>query len=300
MKRSTFIILLAMNAIWAGTYPATKSIMAHAPFYLVTSLRYLLAALPLLAIAHVKYGLAMRAGDYARAVAIGVASFTVSPILLYQGVTLSRAADAAILVSIEPLLIAIGAYIFLRERITRRTALALMIAFGGALLLSKFWRGDSGLHPLGTALILGAMLAETTYSLIGKSLLARVPALKITAVAVASASVVNAVALTALGWWPAVANLTGVDWLTLVGFLALLCSAFGYTLWYVALAQDVTANVALTVFVQPVVGIPLAWAWVGERPDAPQLLGAAVILAAVSAAFLRPGRSIPVAEAVDG
>jgi drug/metabolite transporter (DMT)-like permease len=289
MKRSTLVILLLMNVIWAGTYPATKALMAHAPYYLVTSLRYIIAALPLLLIAQVKYGLKMSAGDFGRAVVIGVASFTLSPIALYQGVTFSRAADAAVLVSIEPLLIAVGAYIFLREHIARRTALALLAAFGGVLLLSEFWRAHSVVRPLGTALILLAIFFETTYSLVGKSLLKRVPPLKITAVAITSASVINVVALSALGYWPAAGRLTHVDWLVLVGFLALLCSAFGYTLWYVALAQDLAANVAITVFVQPVVGIPLAWAWVGETPTAPQLLGALVILAAVAAA-LRPAR----------
>ncbi len=291
MKRSTLLTMLVMNAVWAGTYPATKALMGHAPFYLVTSFRYLTALLPLLIIAFWRHGPAISPRDLGRAFVIGICSFSLAPALMYQGVTLARASDAAILVSTEPLLTAIGAYFFLREGISRRTAVAMMFAFIGAAVLAEFWHDAGAVRPIGVGLILAALCAESVYSLLGKGMLERVPPLKITAYAVFGGSVVNMAMLSALGMWPAARGLTDGDWVLLFGYLALICVVFGYPLWYHALAQDRVANVAITVFVQPVVGIPLAWLTVGEQPTLPQLAGAAIIVGAVVAAF--GGRGAP-------
>ena len=171
MKKKTLIVLLLINVVWAGTYPATKYLMQDTPFFLVTSLRYLIALAPLLLLAWLRYGLAFTAGDLLRCAVIGIATFTLCPALMYYGVGLSRAADAAILTSAEPLLVSLGAYFYLRERVDRRTVAALLIAFGGALILSEVWRGGQGdINPLGTFFILAGVCFEAVYSVVDGAL----------------------------------------------------------------------------------------------------------------------------------
>ena len=86
MKKKTLIVLLLINVVWAGTYPATKYLMQDTPFFLVTSLRYLIALAPLLLLAWLRYGLAFTAGDLLRCAVIGIATFTLCPALMYYGV----------------------------------------------------------------------------------------------------------------------------------------------------------------------------------------------------------------------
>ncbi|MDP8256278.1 MAG: DMT family transporter [Candidatus Alcyoniella australis] len=286
MSKRTLLILLLLNVIWAGSYSATKVLMQHAPYFLVTSLRYLAAALPLLILAGRRHGLRMPPGDILRSALMGVSTFTLCPLLMYKGVSLSRASDAAVITAMEPLLVSLGAWIYLRERIGRRTAAALAVSFGGTIVLSQFWRQGESLSAFGIGLILAGVFFEAGYSVIGKEILRRHPPLKIVAVAVGAACLVNVTAISVLGYWPQAANLTAQDWSLLVVYLALLCTVVGYTFWFVALRQDSAAKVAITIYCQPVLGVLIAWAWVDEVPTTWMLIGAAVILIGVSIAVV--------------
>lgn len=297
MKKTTLLLLFLMNAIWGGTYAAVKSIMPHAPYYLVTSTRYLLAAIPVLLYVGRRYGLRMSRGDYLRCLIIGLSTLVFSPLLMYTGVNLGRSADAAILTATEPLLVALGAYFYLRERIGGRTVAALFIAFAGALLLSEFWRENGLVNPVAIALIATAVIFESTYSVLSKELLARHEPIKILAVVLLSGSLVNATAITGLGWWPDLAGLNGVDWLVLVVYLVLICTVFGFAFWNFALRHNATANVSLTIFVQPLFGLLIGWVWLRESPSFGQLTGTLMILAALTIAFsgqaAGPDRELP-------
>jgi drug/metabolite transporter (DMT)-like permease len=294
MKRSTLIALLVFNALWAGTYAATKDLMAHAPFFLVTSTRYFVAIVPLLTLTAWRTGLRMPWRDVARCAAVGLSAFTMCPLLMYSGVNLGRSSDAAILTAAEPLLVAVGAYFYLREKISRRTGAALLIAFGGAVLLSEFWRETGGVNAIAVALIAAGVFFEAIYSVLGKEVLARHSPLKVVTYALVTASIVNATALTALGWWPRLGGLDTADWLTLVFYLSLLCTAGGYTFWYVALREDLTSKVAITIFVQPALGLLISWWWVNEQPTASQLAGTAVVLFAVGLALTGSPEQAPI------
>ena len=236
------------------------------------------------------YGLRMTLGDLVRCAVMGVATFTLCPVLMYAGVGMSRAADAAILTSAEPLLVSLGAYLYLRERVAPRTFVALIIAMGGATLLSEFWKEAGSINPAGTLLIVGGVFFEAWYSVLGKELLARHAPLKVATVALVFACVVNGLVLTGLGFWGHAGGLTLWDWFLLVFFLAGLCTLVGYTVWYVALRADLASRVAITIFTQPVFGIAIAWLWVNETPTASQLTGTAVILAAVAFALFPSAR----------
>lgn len=297
MNRRILYYLLLMNVVWAGSYAATKTLMAVAPFYLVTSLRYFVAAVPLLIAAWYFYGLKMPLRDLVRCAVIGVCTFTLTPLLMYSGVDLARSSDAAILTAAEPLLVTFGAYLYLRERISRRTTAALFLAFGGAILLSEFWSTTSAVNPLGTLLILGGVFFETSYSVIGKELLIRHAPLKVTAVTIACGCLVNLIGVSVMGYWPLVERLSVGNWLLLVGYLSLVCTLIGYTVWFVALRQHLAANVAITIFAQPVVGILVGWLFVSETPTAWQLIGTAVILLAVALALVRPAATAILAKA---
>ena len=259
-------MLVLMNVLWAGTYAGTKDLMQHAPYFLVTSTRYLVAVVPLLLITYARGGLGITLGDFGRCVVIGVSTFTLCPLLMYTGVSMGRSSDAAILTSAEPLLVSLGAYLYLREKVGRRTAVALLIAFGGAITLSEFWRTGGAINPLSVFLIAGGVFFEAIFSVLGKELLYRNPPLKIVTYALLSGSLVNGIALSFLGFWPKLGALTSVDWFVLVVYLSLICTVGGYTWWYIALREDTTSKVAITIFIQPVVGILVSWAWVGERP----------------------------------
>lgn len=141
MHKKILLLMLLMNVIWAGSYAATKVLMQNVPFYMVTSARYFIAAIPLIILAVRQYGLKMSFADFGKCAIIGISTFVFCPVLMYAGVDISRAADAAVLTSMEPILVSLGAYIYLREKVAPRIFFALAIAFAGSLILSEFWKG---------------------------------------------------------------------------------------------------------------------------------------------------------------
>ena len=292
MKKHVLGLLLAINVIWAGSYSATKVLMADAPFYLVTSIRYLIAAVPMLLYLGLRGrgGFRMSPHDFFTCLLMGIATFTLCPVLMYAGVGLSRAADAAILTSTEPLLVSMGAFLYLREKLTRSTVVGLLIATGGALVMSEFWNQSGSINPLGTALIFCGVFFEAWYSVLGKELLSRHDPLKVATMAIAAACLVNVIAVSALGMWPLARAFSLPDWLLLAVYLSFLCTLVGYTVWFVALQTDAASRVAITIFTQPVIGLIIAWIWVHEIPTTAQLAGTSVILAGVSVALFGSGK----------
>lgn len=293
MRKNILLLMLLMNVIWAGSYAATKVLMQTTPFYMVTSLRYFIAAVPLTILTVRQYGLSMNAADLGKCALIGISTFTLCPVLMYAGVDISRAADAAVLTSMEPILVSLGAYIYLREKVAPRIFIALLIAFCGSLILSEFWKESGQINPLGTFLIIGGVFFEAIYSVIGKELLKRHSPLKITTVSILIACALNAFAISFLDYWKHIPSLTFSNWLILAGYLAGLCTFVGYTFWYVALKTHAASNIAITIFTQPVFGILIAWVWVNETPTVSQIAGTTTILVAVSWALIGTKKPLP-------
>lgn len=296
MKKSTLLILLSLNVLWAGTYAATKLLMAQGHFFAITSLRYLIGIVPLVLLTHFRHGLRAGARDVLRCAVIGISTFTLAPLLIYAGVAIGRSADAAIITSTEPLLVSLGAYLYLRERLDRRTLAALLIAFAGAVLLSEFWTATDAARPASIMLIACGVFFEAFYSVLGKELLTRLPPLKVITLALLSGSAVNVLILSLTGRWPDFTHFQVVHWAILGGYLSLICTVVGYTFWFYALRETAVATVAITIFVQIPFGLAFSRLWVGEQPTGSQILGAAIILAAVSLAVVRPrgaGREPP-------
>jgi drug/metabolite transporter (DMT)-like permease len=61
--------------------------------------------------------------------------------------------------------------------------------------------------------------------------------------------------------------------------LAIICTAIGYTVWFVVIRECPVNVAALTIFAQSVFGVAIAAFWVGEKLHWGQLLGSLAIVA---------------------
>lgn len=101
-----------------------------------------------------------------------------------KALELTTASQAGLITSMVPLMVALGAYLLLKETITRRTILGFSIAILGACWLSLSAEGSETAPnpPLGNFLEFLAMVAATGYTLFLKHLSARYSPLFLTAV----------------------------------------------------------------------------------------------------------------------
>jgi drug/metabolite transporter (DMT)-like permease len=267
-------LLIGMNLLWAGTISMYKYLGAYLDAGAIATLRFGLAALCMAILWPLLPGKAPRGKDILRALAMGVIVFCLSPRLQIAGVHRGQAGDTSLLIALEPLIVAVGAALLLNERIAPRRWWGFGLGILGMTLISQIWRDD--VHAmrglLANLIFVSSFFCEAAFSIIGKPMLERVSPLKLVAVGLFGGTMANV-------------GVSGVNippmpigaWLTLL-YLSLICTAFGYALWYFAIQRAPISLAALTVFAQPLMGLFLAAVWLRETLHWGQFWGSAVII----------------------
>jgi drug/metabolite transporter (DMT)-like permease len=276
MRTGWLLILIGFNVFWAGTYSAFKDLKQWLNPGQVVTLRYGLAALLLLLCWPLMPGKAPRGRDLLKTIVMGLLVFVAAPRCQVIATQAGQAGDMSVLVALEPLVTALGAAIFLREHIPSNRWLGFVFGMMGAVLLSNIWEPGFRLASLGANLIfIGSFFCESAYSVMGKPLIERAGFLKVTTVALAAGVAVD-FALDGPSTIVAASHLPLRGWLE-VAFLATICTAIGYAVWFAALRVLPVNAVAMTVFTQPFAGSLIAILLLGEQPHWGQLWGGLAI-----------------------
>ena len=184
-------------------------------------------------------------------------------VFVYEGIQASQAAIAAVIVGLEPVLIALWAALLLGERLTSKRAAGLSIGLVGALLVAGV--GTDTPHILGLVFLLGMGLCWGWYTVAGKALMSEFsPVELIAAVSIMGAlwavtpGVISAVWLN--GW----TSPGGEQWIALL-YLSVVNSVLAYLLWNFALVRLPAAMVGTSLYIQPILGATLSWLFLSER-----------------------------------
>jgi drug/metabolite transporter (DMT)-like permease len=214
-------------------------------------------------------------------------------ICMLFGVALTSAVAAGVIMAAIPAAVALLSRAFLGERIARRVALGIACAVGGIALLS-LTRGSAaagtaaGATPwLGNLLLLGAVLCEACYVVIGKQLTGSVSAKRISALV----NLWGLVLVTPLGAWMALsfnfAAVSGAMWALLV-FYAMAASIVTVWLWMTGLRHVPAASAGVYAVMLPVSAAAIGVLALGEPFGTMHALAFALALLGVVLAT-RPG-----------
>ena len=200
-------------------------------------------------------------------------------------VQLTSIASAAVLVTTSPVFIAILGAVFLSERPSRRTVLAIGVAVVGAALIGVS-EGGGGVYPnpaLGNALALGAALLVSIYFLIGRSVRQRMGF-----VAYFWALNVAAAVTCLVGCWIAGISLgLPLPMAGIAGAMGLGPGLLGHGSFVGALKYLPAALLGLLSLSEPILSSLVAWMWFGETPPPLALVGMVVVLASIAAVVTR-------------
>jgi len=278
MKRAHLIILLAMNFFWAGAYSAYKIIGDGLPAGGIVTLRFGLAGLFLLLAWPWLPGRAPRGRDLLNTCWMGVVLVVVGQRLQVYGNQLGTAGNSSVLMAVEPLITSLAAAVFLREHIGSRRLAGFALGMCGVVLLNGVWRKEfqwTGLVP--SLIFVSSFLCEAAGSVLGKPIVARASAVKMLAVALLTGTAVNLL-IDGRMTLRAAMTLTPQAWVLLLA-LAVICTAIGYTVWFIVIRECPVNVAALTIFAQSVFGVAIAALWVGEKLHWGQLFGSLAIVA---------------------
>jgi drug/metabolite transporter (DMT)-like permease len=201
-------------------------------------------------------------------------------------------ASSVVLVSTNPVWVALVSPFVLSERMSRKSALAILTAIFGAILIST--AGGAGMAPhqesplLGNGLAIIGAWAIAAYFIIGRQERGRVALIPYIWLTYGSAAIV--LCLGVLVTRQTVAGLQPITyvWMTLLGLIPQLIghSAYNYALGYLS-----AAYVSLTVLGEAIGSTVLAAIFLGEHLLWLQLLGGVLIMAAVAVASREEARS---------
>ena len=295
MKPSYLIILLVMNFFWAAVYSAYKLLGHDLPTGAIVTLRFGLAGLLLLIVWHWLPGPAPRGRDLLITCGMGLMLYVGGQRLQVYGNQLGSAGNSAVLMAVEPLLTSAAAAIFLREHIGPRRLAGFLLGIVGVALLNGVGRADFQWTNLSASLIfLSSFICEAAYSVMGKPIVARASPMKMVAISILVGTVANLL-IDGRETFTKTQSLSLSAWV-LIGTLALICTAIGYSLWFIII-RDCPINVAaLTIFSQAVFGVIIAAVWVHEKMHWGQLWGSLAILAGLVFGLSRQIKHEPKAQ----
>ena len=188
------------------------------------------------------------------------------------------AGTASFVVNIGPLLIAVGAFMFLGEKLSRNLIPGALIALAGVGLIA--W-GTSSSDRVDLVGVLWALIATVTYAigvLTQKPALTRLSSNQVTLLGAA-------IALIPLFWWApaAIAHVQTAPADAIVGaiWLGAIPTALGFGLWGYALKRMPAGRLGVSTYVVPPLVIAESAILLGEWPHPIAIVGGLIALAGV-------------------
>ena len=276
------LLLILANIIWGATDVAAKfALLEMSPIALLWT-RLSIALITLLPVLWIRRKEIPRTlSGMLPFIGLGLSGFALNFFLVYQGLSLAPASHATALRVSESLVILILAAIILREKVGARAILGLVAGIGGVVLvlnldfrnLSLFTSGSR----LGDLLILSGIIIEGFYTIIGKPVLKKNSPLLATALALLFGWLILTVIFGARVGTEFARQIPSIKSLLACAYLGIAASAFGFWIYYVVLSRRPSHRVGISIMLQPVIGIPLAYL-VFRDPLTPKfLIGAALI-----------------------
>lgn len=278
---------LVTVVLWASAFVGIRAVagdLSPGPFALG---RLVVASLALWVIVAIRRpSLRMSRRDLRLVAVSGIVWFGGYFVALNAGEGLVDAGTAAMIVNVGPILIALFAGLFLGEGFPPRLVTGSAIAFAGALVIGLAIGTQTGQEsaPLGVGLCLLAALAYAIGVVFQKPVLARVPALSVTAVACLIGTAVTLPFAPQLVSELSTAPPDAVAW---VVYLGVFPTAIAFTTWAFALNRTTAGRLGSTTYLVPPVAVLMAWLVLAEVPPTLAFLGGALCIGGVIVARSR-------------
>ncbi|MEM9071910.1 MAG: DMT family transporter, partial [Myxococcota bacterium] len=223
--------------------------------------------------------------DVLRIAGCGLLGMAANQVLFLGGLAHTAAINASVLVTTIPLFTFVFAVLAGQERLRILTTLGIAFAFVGVLSLVGVEEASFGSTFLGDAMIVLNCMSYAAFLVLVRPLAQKHGSLAIVAIGFFTASL----AVAPFGA-PEIHTVSAATWTTwaLVAYVVAIptCAAYLINAW--ALRHATSSEVAIYIYLQPVVGVLLAVAVLDERTDLRGLVSIALVLVGISLVVWRP------------
>jgi drug/metabolite transporter (DMT)-like permease len=230
-------------------------------------------------------------GDYLRLAILSLFGVTFNQLLFVTGLSLTKAANSSLLASTIPIFaLSVGSMIGI-EKLRPVKMIGIVLALAGVLIIIDPRNASfSSSTTLGDILIVINSLSFGIYVATSKAVVTRNGAFR----SMMWVFIFGALICVPIGGWSLtsldIGTIEPVTWM-LVLYLAVVSTTTPYLLNAWALARVDPSTVAVFIYLQPLIGFILAWAFLGEQMDARFGVAAVMIFAGV---FLVSKKFIPI------
>jgi drug/metabolite transporter (DMT)-like permease len=230
--------------------------------------------------------------EWLQIIGFGVFWFALYNVALNTAEQSIDAGTAAMIVNIGPILIALGAGLFLREGIPKWLAIGAGVAFVGAVLIGI---GTSGGMVAGGVGILWAVVAAVAYAagvLLQKPTLRRLPNAQVTFLGCAIGFVA---CLPFTGELLALLPTMPLNAIAGMIYLGVVPTALAYSTWAYALSRMPAGQLGVSTYIVPPLAVLMGIVAFGEIPAVLAVIGGAVCLVGVALSRRRARARVAVA-----
>lgn len=286
MSNSRLVLGLAGAAVlWGGTFVAGRVLAAEVPPVAAAFVRFALAGAALAALARREgAGLPRDRRTLGLLVLLGMTGVAGYNLLFFTGLRTVEAGRAALIIANNPVAIAAGAALVLREPLGWRAGVGIAVAVTGAAVVvtrGQPWAVLSGGMGWGELCIVGCVVCWTAYTLIGRVALRGVTPLQASAGACVAGALILAGPALAAGVIPSLPHWSARAWLA-AGYLAFGGTVLAFVWYYRGVQAFGAARAGVFINLVPVSGVFFGWLLLGERLDPSVWAGAALVGAGIA------------------
>lgn len=277
-SRKTELLLVLMAAIWGVNFSVVKYGTQVMEPLAYNALRMSLGCVVLMAFALWRPGSKASTSDRLRLMGLGVLGHCVYQVLFINGIALTRAGTASLVVAASPAVVALVARAYGHEKLRLRAVAGIALSISGVVLvISGSISSEGSSHLVGDLMILAAVVAWAFYTTWLLPFTRRVDAIRLAAWTllggVIPLVVIATPALLRTEW----TAMTALTW-GAVAYSGLGAMVVGYLLWYRGVHEIGPTRTAMFGNLQPIVALLVAWAALAEVPTLFQGAGAATVI----------------------
>lgn len=276
--------------VWGSTYLAIAISVQTMPPLLMAAIRFLLAGVFLFLVTKKRGSPPLTRKHWFSASVVGVALLLGGNGGVVVAEKTVSSGIASLMVAAIPMWFAIFAWLILRERITARAVIGILVGFAGIALLTWPSRTQA-IDPFGAFLLILAPICWAAGSVYSKRGAVPQPAIVGTAMQMLAGGAALGIASALSGEWKALdlSSISTASWIAFV-YLIVFGSLVAFTAYIWVLGHAPTSLVGTYAFVNPVVAVFLGWVVLDEKITTRVVLGAGIIVAGVASIVSAPTR----------
>ncbi len=282
LSESSIMFMIIISIVfWSVAFPLIKVGLVELSPENLTILRLSIATFIFLVVYVIKPTLfsPLKHQDIPMLFLLGFTGISVYHLSLNYGEQFISAGAASLIIATIPIFIVILAIIFLKEYISLKVGMGILISLAGVVIISILGNPDTDIeinYIYAAFAVLLAAFVSSVYTVMGKKLLQRYTGFSLTAYAFIFGNL-GLIPFIRVSLYDQVISLSLGVWIAVI-FLACFPTFVAYSLWYIVLHKKPASELSSYLYFTPILSTMLSILFFGERITVYYILGGVLVL----------------------